>query len=437
MRAKVIIILTAATFAFAVPAAELTIIYTGPTDGILQDCGCNELAIGGVAARASIIKQLKSKYPDAIVVDVGDMLPPREGPQTELKAKYALKIYSLLDYDAVNLGDGDFSYGPAYVAEFRDRYGINTLSAVVNEPDKYGVKPYTLLERGDLTIGLIGTFHADLYDGPSELATEDIVDAKDAAKKSLKELSKETDVQILIAHAGTPNQCRVFAEKLKGLADVVVAGGGYGLAHGGLDANGTHVTFSPPRGRYVGLLIIGLDEESEVISVTDELIPITLGAPRDDAVLEYMEEYYVNLRKLVNEESLLAAPEAPTAEGFDYAGSSGCAACHAGPYEQWSNTGHARAYETLVEVGRWFDPECVACHVTGYGYVGGFASAEETPDRAGVGCESCHGPGAGHPGGSTAFSPVAEERCLKCHTEQNSPDFVYEEYLKPTVHYTE
>ena len=434
MRAKVIIILTAVTFAFAVPAAELTIIYTGPTDGILQDCGCNELAVGGVAPPGAIIKQLKSKYPDAIVVDVGDMLPPREGLQTELKAKYALKIYSLLDYDAVNLGDGDFGYGPAYVAEFRGRYGVDVFSSVLKDPEEYGLKPYVILERDDITVGLVGTFHADLYDGPGELRTEDVSDPKDAAKTVLKDLGEKTDVRILIAHAGTPNQCRVFAEKLKGLADVVVAGGGYGLAHGGLDADGTHVAFSPRRGRYVGLLIIGLDEESEVISVTDKLIPITLGAPRDDAVLEYMEEYYVNLRKLVNEESLLASPEAPTPEGFDYGGSSGCAACHAEPYEQWSNTGHARALETLEEIGRWFDPECVACHVTGYGYVGGFASAEETPDRTGVGCESCHGPGAGHPGGATAFSPVAEERCLKCHTEQNSPDFVYEEYAEVVKH---
>jgi 2',3'-cyclic-nucleotide 2'-phosphodiesterase (5'-nucleotidase family) len=434
MRPKVIIVLTAVTFAFAVPAAELTIIYTGPTDGILQDCGCNELAVGGVAARAAIIEQLKSKYPDAIVVDVGDILPPHEGPQTELKAKYALKIYSLMDYDAVNLGDGDFSYGPAYVAEFRDRYGIAAFSSALKNPDEYGLEPYVILERDGLTIGLVGTFHADLYDGLGELRTEDVRDPKDAAKTALKELGEKTDVRILIAHAGTPNQCRVFAEKLKGLADVVVAGGGYGLVYGGLDADGTHVAFSPLRGRYVGLLNIELDEEGEVISVTDELIPITLGAPRDDAVLECMEEYYVNLRKLVNEESLLAAPVALTPEGFDYAGSSGCAVCHAGPYDQWSNTGHAGAYETLVDVGRWFDPECVECHVTGYGYAGGFASEEETPDRTGVGCESCHGPGAGHPGRTTSFSPIAEERCLKCHTERNSPDFVYNEYIELVKH---
>ncbi|UCE27030.1 MAG: hypothetical protein JSW52_11885 [Candidatus Coatesbacteria bacterium] len=434
MRTKTVLAFTLAAFVCAVPAAELTIIYTGPTDGILQDCGCNELAVGGVAARAAIMKQLKSKYPDAIVVDVGDILPPQESPQTELKATYALKIYSLLDYDAVNLGDGDFAYGPVYVAEFRNRYGLNVFSSVIKEPDKYGVTPHIILERSGLAVGFVGTFHADLYDGPGELPGDDIIDPKDAAKKSLKELDKETDVQILIAHAGTPNQCRVFAKKLGGLADVVVAGGGYGLVHGGLDADGTHVAFSPSRGRYVGLLNIETDEKGEVISVTDELIPITLGAPRDDGVLEYMEEYYVNLRKLVNEESLLAAPEAPTPEGFDYVGSSGCAACHAAPYEQWSNTGHAYAYETLAEVGRWFDPECVSCHVTGYGYAGGFASAEETPGRTGVGCESCHGPGAGHPGRATPFSPVTEERCLKCHTEQNSPDFIYYEYIELVKH---
>jgi 2',3'-cyclic-nucleotide 2'-phosphodiesterase (5'-nucleotidase family) len=392
--------------------------------------------VGGVTARATIIKQLKTKYKDAIVIDVGDMLPPREGPQTELKAKYAAEIYSILGYDAVNLGDGDFSYGPAYVAEFRDRYGINTLSTVVNEPDKYGVTPYILLERGGSTIGLVGTFHADLYDGPDELPADDILDPNDAARSALEKLADKTDLCVLIAHAGTPNQCRVFAKKLKKLTPVVIGGGGYGLVHGGLDADGTHVAFSPSRGRYVGLLTIELDEEGNVVSVEDELIPITLGTPRDDTVLDYMEDYYVALRKLVNEESLLAAPEAPTPEDRDYAGSAGCAACHPGPYEQWSSTEHARAYDTLLGVGRWFDPECVACHVTGYGYRGGFASADETPDRVAVGCESCHGPGAGHPVVS-AFLPVTEEKCLVCHTEPNSPDFVYDEYLELIIHNAE
>lgn len=392
--------------------------------------------MGGVTARATIIKQLKTKYPDAIVVDVGDMLPPREGPQTELKAIYALKIYSLMGYDAINLGDGDFSYGPAYVSEFDSRYDLNVFSSVIKEPDKYGVKPYVILERKGLAVGLVGTFHADLYEGPGKLATDDIIDADDAAKKTLEELADMTDLRVLIAYAGTPNQCRVFAKKFRKLTPVVISGGGYGLAHGGLETDGTHVAFSPLQGRYVGLLNIELGEKGEVVSVKDQLIPVTLGTPRDEEALEYMQDYYVELRKLVNEESLLASPEASTPEGRDYAGSAGCAACHPGPYEQWSGTGHARAYETLKAVGRWFDPECVSCHVTGYGYRGGFASEEKTPNRAAVGCESCHGPGAGHPAEVTLFTPVTEDRCLKCHTEQTSPGFAYDEYLKLVVHDT-
>lgn len=38
MRAALLSLFTALTFV-AAPAVELTIIYTGPTKGILQDCG--------------------------------------------------------------------------------------------------------------------------------------------------------------------------------------------------------------------------------------------------------------------------------------------------------------------------------------------------------------------------------------------------------------
>ena len=51
---------------------------------------------------------------------------------------------------------------------------------------------------------------------------------------------------------------------------------------------------------------------------------------------------------------------------------------------------HSHAYETLNRVNKAFDPECLSCHVTGWGENGGFISEVDTPKLKNVQCEVCH-----------------------------------------------
>jgi hypothetical protein len=78
-----------------------------------------------------------------------------------------------------------------------------------------------------------------------------------------------------------------------------------------------------------------------------------------------------------------------------YVGGNKCQACHATQHRTWQKEKHAKAFASLLpdEVK---NPECVKCHVTGYGKPGGFTSEEATPALKNVGCEACHGPGSAH-----------------------------------------
>ena len=49
-----------------------------------------------------------------------------------------------------------------------------------------------------------------------------------------------------------------------------------------------------------------------------------------------------------------------------------CVRCHSQEMSKWSLTKHARAWETLILRGEENNPECIACHSTGYGQPGGF-----------------------------------------------------------------
>jgi len=131
--------------------------------------------------------------------------------------------------------------------------------------------------------------------------------------------------------------------------------------------------------------------------------------------------------------------------------------CHKKQGESWAKTRMAQSFNALrpgvyakekesvgmdPEADYTQDEECLPCHTTGYGMVGGFVSFEETPEMAGVTCEACHGAGgmyvktvmdADDPTFKTEQAreaglvyPPTAQICLRCHNE-DSP-FIDTEY---------
>jgi len=94
-----------------------------------------------------------------------------------------------------------------------------------------------------------------------------------------------------------------------------------------------------------------------------------------------------------------------------FVGPKTCAECHVEEAASWSETRMAKSFDVLrpgVRAGAkkavGLDPDedfthdqnCLPCHTTGYGMVGGFVSIEKTPEMAGVSCEACHGHGGSY-----------------------------------------
>ncbi|MCK5341772.1 MAG: cytochrome c family protein [Candidatus Heimdallarchaeota archaeon] len=183
--------------------------------------------------------------------------------------------------------------------------------------------------------------------------------------------------------------------------------------------------------------------------------------------------------------SLLTLTAFVMAQDFEYVGNASCKMCHnkaekGEQYTKWTNSVHAKAFETLkseesaqiakdkgIEVEAWKAPECLKCHVTGFGE-GGYEvmgndfwnPAED--DKAGakavkrmkglqaVGCETCHGPGSKYKSkkvkqaivageieaSSVGLLEVNEETCVACHNEESPTykSFNYEERNAEIAH---
>jgi hypothetical protein len=123
-------------------------------------------------------------------------------------------------------------------------------------------------------------------------------------------------------------------------------------------------------------------------------------------------------------------PNAPGDSGLTgkYVGSGVCITCHLRIHDSWAATLHGGALNTLEAIGQDADPNCLACHTTGYGQPGGFQSRHLTNSLAGVGCETCHGPAQDHVqnvADRTLLPPknISGTVCGQCHTGSHYPTF--------------
>jgi len=146
-----------------------------------------------------------------------------------------------------------------------------------------------------------------------------------------------------------------------------------------------------------------------------------------------------------------------------YVGVKKCAMCHkaeakGNQYGKWLSSKHAKAYERLASpeaqetakkrgiTGNPQEaPQCVKCHVTGYGEDAGLFT-ESFVKSDGVQCESCHGAGGDYLSLSVMKDKAkamaaglimpTKEVCVKCHNPEspNYKEFNYDESFKEIAH---
>jgi peroxiredoxin len=117
-----------------------------------------------------------------------------------------------------------------------------------------------------------------------------------------------------------------------------------------------------------------------------------------------------------------------------FSGNEACGVCHEQQHLTWQLTQHASAYDTLVKHASDSDPECVGCHVVGFGERGGFDLTDRAPELEDVGCESCHGRGGPHLSPGFVKGSDYGGVCIQCHDSKHSLGFEYASFLPRISH---
>lgn len=449
---------------------------TGRQHGYIEPCGCTGLENqkGGLNRRDTLLTSIVNRDWPVVPIDIGDQVR-RIGRQSEVKFAKTSEALKLMNYQAIMYGPDELKLSSSEVllpltdmtGNFKSPFVAANVEVMI--PD--AVERFKVIQVGNRKIGITGVLGDDMA---RDIPQGDIKISR--AEESLanvvpKLMAAKCDFLVLIAHTNlqTTND---LATKFP-VFDLAVTAGGFGeptYKPEPVPNTKTVVLQVGVKGMYAG--IVGLyDTPNEKIKYQR----VALSSQFEDSprIMDIFAKYQKELEQLGLSGLGLRPFSHPSTREF--VGSEKCGECHSKAFEVWKNSPHAHATESIVNppgrgtVARHFDPECIACHVTGWKTIGsdsqfhpnpyasGFVSLEKSPHLTGSGCENCHGPGSQHVAAEEGSIDASEEimaklrremqlplaaaqdRCLECHDIDNSPAFheegAFEKYWKRIEHH--
>ena len=437
----------------------LQIILTGNTKGFLEHCGCKVNQNGGVARRATIIEQVRKKNPDLLLIDAGNFFPYpkmtyRMTDQIEKEFDIYLRTLDYMQYDIAGLAFYEMLYGIDFYLKKRQEIAFPMVCANVSKNGSHYLPPTISIKRKGMSIGFIGVFEMpyNRYSGRPVYLFQDrspsvtIENPIDAIKRNLSEAQSENDLTIIIGEI-LPKTVEEIS-KISGIDLIIstnyawnkLAETEFGITLIQNDLSGFHndamVLYDNQSLYGLTLVDIYLNKNKKILGA--KIRPKTL----DDSVEEHhhVREIIDNFYDRSFALNTHIDPLIPFSEdrflNAEFIGANACKMCHSQQHDQWMTTAHATAFNTLLDVKRHYQPECVKCHVTGAGLASGYKMGDLTHPLLNVQCEMCHGPGSKHvsnPVSAKMIKTPPKSLCITCHDAEHS-DFVFETYYPKVKH---
>ncbi len=210
-------------------AEEITILYTGSTHAMLYQCSCPVEPDGGIARRATLVKQLRKENPNILLLDSGRFFAGgimdeyTQNSKIDMQRTLVnLKAMELMKYDAVAISDNEFNFGRQFLEEKITVTGMPFLSCNI-EPDSrksYAFSLYIIKELADTKIGIIGV--TTLLALPKAEGLR-ILEPKPAVKKAVKDLKRRgVDIIILLSNLDD-SEISMLIKEVGGIDIVIVS----------------------------------------------------------------------------------------------------------------------------------------------------------------------------------------------------------------------
>lgn len=292
----------------AAPGTTVDIVFTHDTHSHLNTFTTMvdglETELGGFARMNTLIEAQRAQNPDTLVIDGGDF---SMGTliQTVFETQAAeLRMLGYLGCDVTTLGNHEFDYrskglanmltsaqasGDAVPAMVVCNVDWDTMEAegltegqqrLKDAFDAYGVSDYTVLEKGDVDIAVVGVFGKDaLACAPTcELKFEEPIEAVKQTVADIK-ANEDVDMIVCVSHSGTwedesKSEDELLAKAVPDL-DLILSGHTHTEIEEPIQHGSTYVVSCGEYGKNLGELTLTQQADGRWAMSAYELIPIT------------------------------------------------------------------------------------------------------------------------------------------------------------------
>lgn len=202
------------TLPFWACAKDVTIIYTNDLHAHVEPYKVPWIAdgkrdIGGWANITTLVKEEKTKNKSTWFFDAGDYFT---GPYISslTKGKAIIDIMNTMPFDAVTMGNHEFDHGwdNTLLQLSQAKFPIVQGNIFYQNSHKlFWDKPYTIIEKEGVKIGVIGLHGVFAFNDTVSAATRVGIEARDEIKwlqHYIDELKDKVDLTVLLVHEGTP-----------------------------------------------------------------------------------------------------------------------------------------------------------------------------------------------------------------------------------------
>ena len=245
------------------------------TPGITED----DDTLGGWARIATIIEEVKkSRSNPVLVLDAGDFLMGSLFHLFSREEAFELRLMKEMGYDMVALGNHEFDLKPAGLARILTTANENNAmpplvcaNAVFSKEDDADnalerlfdqglVKPYRILEKDGLRIGIFGLIGKDAAEVAPFASPMHFDDPIEIAGKMVDTLrnDEKVDMVICLSHSGLwadkeKSEDEILAKEVPGI-DVIISGHTHTKTTGEIQINNTIIVQAWEYGKQVGVI---------------------------------------------------------------------------------------------------------------------------------------------------------------------------------------
>jgi nitrate/TMAO reductase-like tetraheme cytochrome c subunit len=346
----------------------------------------------------------------------------------------------LLGTDAVGLSEKELRYGLAFLKQSARRSGTPFVCANLLDK-KTGAPifpPYLIKKVGTVRVGVFGLMNDKVAYGPSGDSLK-VEEPTAAARRTIAEMKKKgATVVVLLSQLGKV-EGEDLAAAVPGI-DVLIIGHSGTLLNKGRMIKNTVAVYGGEQGQFMGQTVITLNAARAQATGDADVYMLGPEVGENAEVARLVKAFEDGFNEILrkSEQQRIAAAESTRAEQNQspdrYLGAELCMRCHKDEADQWKTTSHSLAWQTLVNVKKEATPDCIPCHVVGFGKPGGFQQQSDAAKLGNVQCENCHGMGTEHEAFANPHKTVTEQVCITCHRGENDPEFNWATKRPKIVH---